>query len=105
MRLTRLVFVMPLVLAACAETPRCVERGTPPRTTIEIECNAGKVPVCGNDTAALYQTADDPSPGALRPVPPDSVEDGACDESLGSNCRTRPVCGAAGEAVTCADGT
>ncbi len=43
----------PFVLLACAETPRCVERGTPTRPRVEIECNAGKVPVCGNDPDAI----------------------------------------------------
>jgi hypothetical protein len=92
------------LLAACAETPRCVERGVAPRTTVEIECNAGKVAVCGTDSVALYQGADDPTPGALRPVPPEDVASGSCD-GLSANCRTRPICGAAGEGATCADGT
>lgn len=121
-----------LVLAACNEGPRCALRGTPPRETVQIECNAGKVPICGMDTIANYQGPDDPSPGALAPVP--TSEDGRCPEAtlqecfVGDldnppipcetagencdsdrrcrpNCRTRPICGEAGQGPTCADGT
>jgi hypothetical protein len=104
MRLGLALVLTSLVLAACAETPRCIERGTPPRTTIEIQCNAGKVAVCSNTSERLYQGADDPSPGALRPVPAESDADGVCDPGV-NNCRTRPLCGGAGQAVTCGDGT
>lgn len=60
-----------------------------------VECNAGKVPVCGNDPARIY----DPL-GALLPVPPESVANGSCDGIAGS-CRPRPVCARGGEPVTC----
>lgn len=99
MRLSTLLFALPLVLTACAETPRCVDRGTPERPRIEIECNAGKVPVCGDDPEALYNDQ-----GGLRPVPDTSVADGICPDGI-ANCRTRPVCQQEKMKVVCNDGT
>lgn len=98
MRLDRvfLVFALPFLLAACSETPRCVERGTPP--ALVAECNPGKVAVCGNDPELLYD-----EDGALRPVPPASVADGLCPEGA-DNCRTRPVCQQDTRAAVCNDG-
>jgi hypothetical protein len=87
-----------VLLAACSETPRCVDRGTPERPRVVVECNAGKVAVCGNDPDLIYDTS-----GALLPVPPDSVTNGSCDGFTGP-CRPRPVCGSAGAAPTCATG-
>jgi hypothetical protein len=100
MRLDRALFLfaLPVLLIACSETPRCVERGTPPRTSIVIECNAGKVPVCGNDPADLYDDH-----GALRPVPAASVADGLCPAGA-TNCRTRPVCQQETMSAVCNDG-
>lgn len=91
------VVVFGLVLAACAETPRCVERGTPPQ--LQIECNPGKVPVCGSDPMALYDEN-----GRLRPVPHSSVADGLCPAGE-ENCRTRPICQQDTRTVVCNDGT
>lgn len=101
MRLSRLSLVLApfLLLVACSETPRCVDRGTPDRPRIVIECNAGKVPVCGNDPDLLYGSS-----GALLPVPTEAESaSGSCD-GLSGPCRTRPVCSEAGADVTCADG-
>ncbi len=100
MRLDRglFLFALPVLLIACSETPRCVERGAPPRTSIVIECNSGKVPVCGNDPSVLYDEG-----GALRPVPAASVADGLCPAGA-TNCRTRPVCQQDTMTAVCNDG-
>jgi hypothetical protein len=110
-----------LVLAACNEGPRCELRGAGRGDCdddsdcpegfgcgeelecqpVVIECNAGKVPVCGMEQNEIYQGPEDPSPGALRPVP--SSDDGTCD-GFGDNCRTRPLCDSASASPTCADG-
>src|SRR5690606_22263488 len=97
MRLDRisLLFALPL-LVACAETPRCVERGA--SATLTVECSAGKVPVCGDDPEKLYDEH-----GALRPVPAASVADGLCPDGA-RNCRTRPVCQQDTGEVVCNDG-
>lgn len=98
MRLARVfLFALPVLLVACSETPRCVLSGMPPAPV--VECNPGKVPVCGNDPALLYD-----EDGALRPVPPESVSvDGRCPAGE-DNCRTRPVCAQETMNVVCNDG-
>ncbi len=133
------LLLTPLLLLACAETPRCVDRSTSAMCTSTsecssnqdcvdgrcqrrcaeasecsgegavcvdghcqrpiIECNAGKVPVCGNDPDDLYAPS-----GALLPVPSFSASpSGSCDGVSGP-CRTRPSCEQIGAPVTCASG-
>ena len=108
-----LTSVVLLAVSACAEQPRCVgEQVRRFGETVEdvtVQCSAGKVAICGDDSAQLY----DPVSGALLPTPaaPDDLYrpevrqafTGSCDGA--DNCRDRPVCrGSAGEAPTCANG-
>ena len=101
MRARTLLTVAPTLLLAfaCAEQPRCVERGTVARPRVDVECSADKVPVCGDDPATIYNSGT----GALLPVPPDSVASGSC-EGIDGNCRPRPTCASAGATVACATG-
>ncbi len=112
MRLVRILFVLvPMLASACAETPRCVDHGTPMRPRVVVECNAGKVAVC---STAVYDPTTgegsyDPDTGGLVRVPP--VVSGTqlgCDAYPGypgtTYCRPLPTCGGAGQAVTCPSG-
>ena len=82
---------MPLVTLSllafgCAEQPRCEARGSASRPRVDVECNAGKVPVCGDDPLEIYSQ----STGALLPVPPDPVRSDPAwptrGEHLGWSC-------------------
>ena len=95
---------MPLVTLSllafgCAEQPRCEARGSASRPRVDVECNAGKVPVCGDDPLEIYSQ----STGALLPVPPDSVANGSC-AGIEGPCRPRVICASAGASPTCANG-
>lgn len=81
--------------AACAETPRCKERGDPPQ--LVPECNAKKAAVCGDREEELY----DPLTGALLPLSP--REDGSCDGVI-EPCRPRPLCRTVDEPPSCPGG-
>ncbi len=98
-----------LASTGCAEQAVCAEGRVRGRDTVVVQCSTGKVPVCGDQVAELY----DPASGALLPTPalPDITDPairasftGACDGTAGP-CRPRPVCpGAAGDAPMCASG-
>ena len=93
MRLSRVLLIGPLaLLGACAEQPTCVDFDDDGEYT--IDCSAGKVAVCGDDPAAIYNDGT----GALLPVDERS-EDGSCGDDLAGDCRPRPVCNSDGEAV------
>lgn len=112
MRLSRVVLVLvPLLASACAETPRCVDRGTADRPRVVVECNAGKVAVC---STASYDPATgegtyDPNTGGLVRVPATvSGTQLGCDaypDFPGMTFfRPAPTCPAAGQAVVCPNG-
>lgn len=107
--------LVPMLVGACAETPRCVERGTPPRTVTVVECNAGKVAVCSTATydPETGEGTYDPDTGALVKVP--ATVSGAqltCDDypnfpgtAPGSvRCRPSPSCPGAGQPAVCPNG-
>ncbi len=112
MRLVRVLLVSAFVLAsACAETPRCVDRGSAGRPSIVVECNAGKVAVCSTATydPATGEGSYDPNTGALVKVP--ATVGGTqlgCDAYPNypgtTFCRPAPSCPGAGQAAVCPGG-
>jgi hypothetical protein len=108
MRAWVLLLASPLLAAACAETPRCVDRGTPETPRVVVECNTGKVPVCGTevyDVETGIGTYDPNSGGLVRVPGMEGSTQLSCSDYPGYpgtvRCRPLPSCSGAGAAPAC----